>query len=465
MSSTLANEEVYWFDDPIYGRILFGPLHRMIIDTWEVQRLQGIKQLSTVYLVNRSANQTRFEHSIGVAYLGGQVIREFLINPPPALKRQEPTDRTVVEIGGLIHDVGHGPFGHGVTETILKWQQVPEPFHEFCTKEVIIGGYQDIDSKHYYDSPGIAEILDALYKETGFTPQEFAEMVVGNSPNPEKTYLAQLISSPIDMDRLDYLIRDLHYVGVRRGGVDVGSILHALTVVKVWGERPGIPESLELAIDLKAKTCAEALLMTRDLMYADVYHHPVNRSAQGMLSRAGNRLINDKVITVKEFVRMTDDGFLDALRQHDKYAQDIAKRIDNRRVFGRVEELEYTYNDLVNQGVWSQILRFIDIPRLVQEREKELTDDLRLEEGHVILDFPPSAKFLEAEARVAIDEGRYEKLKTVSRITRHIYETAYERRWKMMVFTSIPKEETNKRQRLVDKIKGLLNLKGSPSKY
>lgn len=463
----MENQESYWFDDPIHGRIQFQPLHKMIIDTWEVQRLQGIKQLSTVYLVYRSANHTRFEHSIGVAFLAGQVIREFQINPPPALKKQNLlADRIVAEIAGLIHDVGHGPFGHGVTETLMKWHTASPEYHESCTKAVIRGEYKDIDCEYYHkDSQGLPDILERLYNETGFTPEEFAEIVDGNSPDPEKTYLGQLISSPLDVDRLDYLMRDLHYVGVRRGGIDIDSMVHALTVTRIWEEKPGIPGSCELAIDLRAKTLVEALLTTRDLMYADVYHHPVNRSAQGMLTRAGNKLIEDKVITTRQFVRMTDDSFMEALRKHNGYTKDVAKRIDNRKIFERVEELEYTYNDLVNQKAWSQISRFINIPRLVKKHEEELAEVLGLEEGQVILDFPPSAKFLEAEANVMIDDKQYEKLKTVSLLARFIYETTFERRWKMMVFTSIPKKDTAKRQQLIKEVRGLFNLSSSLSKY
>ena len=108
---------------PIHGIIGITPLMKKIIDTPEFKRLHGLRQLGAAYLVYPSANHTRFEHSIGVAHLAGIMIKHLQQNQPEL----EITDRTIelVQIAGLVHDIGHGPFSHMYDE-IMEHYGLPE---------------------------------------------------------------------------------------------------------------------------------------------------------------------------------------------------------------------------------------------------------------------------------------------------------------------------------------------------
>ena len=458
-----------FFRDPVHGPIRFGEPASSIIDTYEVQRLQYIRQLSTVYLVHRSANHTRFEHSIGVAHLAGQAIRNLqLAKDLPEGVTLSAEDRMIVEIAGIVHDAGHGPFGH-VTESVLAWSGVEPNDHETFTRAVINGEFQEEDGEQIRRYPGgksLLSKLDAIMENLGITTQELAYLATGRF-HPKKDFMAQLISSPTDVDRLDFLARDTYFVGLGRGIIDIDTVAGALTVVTTESgpERPW--PANELAVDIQALAAIEATLAVRDHMYAEVYSLPINRAAQAMLLRATKRLLDGNKISYKEFVRLTDHSLLLMLRSEgDDYCRDVAWRIENRRILQRVPELEYTYYDLETAQKWDEFVRYIDNPRKNVDLENEFASRMnpRPADGEIIVDLPhpKRARFVEADAKIRT-RGSARSLVEVSPLVRFINETALRRRWRMMVFVPFSQQDP-RYSLLVKEFRERFGL-GEPSEY
>jgi len=466
MSTSL--EHIASFRDPVRGPIKFGEALASVIDTYEVQRLHYIRQLSTVYLVHRSANHTRFEHSIGVAHLASKAIRDLQLKKDlPKGVSLSADDRMAEECAGIIHDVGHGPFGH-MTESVLAWLGIEPCEHESYTREVIKGKFEDMDKEQiqrYPHKKSLSSVLDTIGKILNLGVEEIASLATGEF-RPDKYFMAQLIHSPIDVDRFDFLSRDAYFVGLGRGSVDVDTLVGALTVVRTE-HRPKQPwPANELAVDIGALIATEAMLTTRDHMYAEVYSHAVNRVAQAMLVRATVRLPAVRK-SYRELLRLTDHGLLSKLRTDgDDYGRLVAWCVENRRVFQRVPELEYTYDDLILAGKWDEFTRYINSPTKNIELENELASELNPKpaEGEIIVDLPDPrrARFVEAGANICTRKSA-RPLSEVSPLVRFLNDTTMKRRWRMMVFVSFPKDDI-RYSNLVRKFRDRFKL-GEPSEY
>ena len=228
--------------DPIWG--FFEPPAEIIkvLDTYEIQRLSRVTQLSLVNMIYRSANHTRLEHSIGVANLTDKVMNRFQVDrgawPSEAIfDEYMPKWKNLkyfAEICGLVHDVGHGPFSHFV-EPFLQLTKKESRKNEDIGRDVILGAYENIDKEFASkDIKFLRQVLKELAPELGFSLEDFANYITGAEEftkycQPIKAYLfiRRLISSPIDMDRIDFLNRDAYFVGLRVG-VDASSIIQNL---------------------------------------------------------------------------------------------------------------------------------------------------------------------------------------------------------------------------------------------
>ncbi|KAI7810782.1 putative deoxynucleoside triphosphate triphosphohydrolase SAMHD1-like [Triplophysa rosa] len=196
------------FNDSIHGHIEVHPLLVKIIDTLEFQRLRNIKQLGAGYWVYPGASHNRFEHSIGVAYLAGRLIKS-LQEKQPELKITD-GDKLCVQIAGLCHDLGHGPFSH-----LFDIMFIPE----------IRGSVEMF--QHMLETNELREDM----KVYGLNPDEdllfITELIQGvnTSDTPwtargrteEKSFLYEIVANKrngIDVDKWDYFARDCHHLGL-----------------------------------------------------------------------------------------------------------------------------------------------------------------------------------------------------------------------------------------------------------
>ncbi len=338
--------------DSVHDYVEVGGVALDLLDTWAVQRLRHIKQLSTVRLVYPSANHTRFEHSLGVYHLASRALDRLGVEGARA---------DAVRAAALLHDVGHGPYGHQ-TEPVIERRT---------------GSHHD-EVGDLLERTEVAAVLE----EHGLSPDRIADLVAGEGR------LGQLVSGELDVDRLDYLVRDAHHTGVPYGTIDQERVLRGLSFAD---------DRLVLAEGNVAT--AESVLVARALMNATVYRHHVSRIAGATLERASERLLDDTDLSVETFARMTDADLLDALRAHEPTAE-AARRLTER--------------DLHKRAVW--VDRDAVPDRLVErdhatvhDLEREVADRAGVAPADVILDVPSTPSMPESTLRVVVD-GRPRRL-------------------------------------------------------
>ena len=240
------------FHDPIHKEIIFDsakPEERMImelIDTIAFQRLRRIKQLGAASLLFHGAESSRFTHSIGVFCIARKIY-ESLVKSETKFS----TNKFVLFGAALLHDLGHGPLSH-TSEAIFNHN------HEYWSEKLV---------KNY---PPINLILKNYGNEL---PNQIGGLFKSKSlfSKPVKT----LISSEIDCDRLDYLLRDSYNTGTNYGLVDLGRIISALTLS---------PDG-NIAIKPKGVIAIEHFLVLRNIMYRTIYNHRINEISTWMLEK------------------------------------------------------------------------------------------------------------------------------------------------------------------------------------
>ena len=194
--------------DSIHGNLPLTEFEVEVLDYPQVQRLRRVKQLGFIALIYPGANHSRFEHCIGTMHLASKLAEQLELDEH---------DKELVRMAGLLHDAGHGPFSH-VSEAVFE---VP---HEELTGFVVRK----------------TSLADKLSEK--FDTQEIVDIING------KGRLGPIISGELDMDRMDYLIRDSHYTGVAYGVIDTERIISNLKLKR------------ELILDIKGVQAAEAAL-------------------------------------------------------------------------------------------------------------------------------------------------------------------------------------------------------------
>ena len=250
--------------DEIHKDILVPPNHALIIDTKEFQRLRSIQQLSTCEYVFPAANHNRFSHSLGAYFLATKMTALLQENQPGIISAE---DSELVQLAALLHDIGHPPYSH-LLET-------PEVFATFHSHEH--WGRLLLESQNTEIGKAIRAVLgpDRLNRLFDIMDGKSSSNGIAIAP-----FLKEIVSSQLDVDRMDYLVRDQANTGAQIGGFDIDRVFRALRVgenghfqVKKWG-LPAI----------------EAYLVTRYHMDNQVYFHKVNMLTQQywvkMLARA-----------------------------------------------------------------------------------------------------------------------------------------------------------------------------------
>jgi HD superfamily phosphohydrolase len=348
------NDERKIIRDPIHGDIKLEGLFLDLLETPEIQRLYNIKQLGLAHLVFPGAHHTRLEHSLGTYYMASKAAETL------ALDKNE---NKTITCAALLHDIGHGPFSHTL-ESILK--NALDVDHVDLTEKLILGEYEifDSDEKEFVASPDVHEILD----KNSINQKELMAIIRGTTH--KKSYLSQLLNSAIDVDQLDYLIRDAYYTGVAYGMIDTERFLQTLVVHKN-----------NLAVKRKGVGVAENILMARALMYSSVYFHKTVRIAELMLSKAIEMLPAAEHF---EFFKMTDSELIENLKGMGPFQHEIVTCLKYRKLFKQA----YTVpsSNLDKQGV--EIVKRLEDAKFRRKKEQELEEALGIPAGHIIIDVP-----------------------------------------------------------------------------
>ncbi len=359
--------------DPIHDHIELDELALALIDTPQVQRLRRVKQLGFSNLVYPGANHTRFEHSLGVYHLAGHLI-----------KQVDEHQRNELLAAALLHDIGHGPFSHATEELIEHYTRKSHDDVEELLRE--------------------GAISDVL-KENSVSPSAIARHIRG------ETYSGQIIYSEIDVDRMDYLVRDAHYTGVAFGLIDHVRLIHEL----------GFNEN-KLVLNIGGLQAAESLLVSRFLMHPTVYFHHVSRIAESMCQHAAGYMIENG-LSPKSLRRMDDVEFMNEMKNAGGYASEIAKRLDERKLFKRAL---YTGFDSLDMDV-------IKLRKHVKRVENEIAQSAGIEPEYVLVDIPEKPEIVEMKAQVLVN-GKMVPIDKASSLVAAL-EKAHLDNWRLGVFT------------------------------
>jgi len=340
--------------DPIHGNITFKDLFIELLDTPEIQRLYNIKQLGFAHLVFPGAHHTRLEHSLG-AY---RITEDIAI----ALDLPE-NQKILVQCAALLHDIGHGPFSHTLESILLQEFGVD---HVDLTEKLLFGDYEIYSQgeQSIVNSPCIHEVLH----QHSLDIKRIVEIIRGDLH--QQPFLSQLLHSAIDVDQLDYLMRDAYYTGVSYGIIDLQRLLQTITI-----------HDEKLAVDRKGVSVVENILMARGLMYSSVYFHKTVRIAELMLSKALELLPDPEPF---EFYTMTDGEFLQKLKTMGSYQYEIATLLKYRRLFKQAYVIPFS--DITEDNI--QSMKALECGLVRKEKEQLLQDYCGIPEGHVIIDVP-----------------------------------------------------------------------------
>ncbi len=376
--------------DPVHGHVELDELAVSLMDTPRMQRLRRIRQLGLSNLVYPGANHTRFEHSLGAHHLATTLAGE--------IDSVQQSEIDELRVAAMLHDIGHGPLSH-VTEGIIK---------KYTRRE-----HEDV--KHLLRKGDIAEVCS----EAGLNISRIANHILG------KTSLGQIINSEIDVDRMDYLIRDAHYTGVAYGLVDHSRLIHKMQFYED-----------KLVVTEGGLNAAESLLVSRFLMHPSVYFHHVTRISETMLIRGIEYLVEREKLDPSSLQDMDDYRLFETMRHDDGYAGEMINRIDERKLYKRAL---YVGFDDVDEKV-------LDYRKSIQRVEKEIAEEAGIDEEEILIDIPKLPRIEEMKALVKVN-GKKMTLDKASHIVATL-EKAHRDNWKLGVYT--PREHREKVNKIVN---------------
>ena len=317
-------------------KVLKDPVHSYIhihyeviwncLDSKEFQRLRRIRQLGGDFQVYPTAEHSRFSHSLGVY----EIVRRMVTEVKTLCVELTEYEKVCVMLAGLLHDVGHGPFSHA-------FEHVTNHSHEEYTAKIILGDTE------------LNSILRVVSKKL---PEDIVSII---QHTHENDILNQIVSGQLDADRMDYLLRDSYFTATSYGQFDLERILRTMRVRKTSEGRKVI------VVKHTGIHSVEDYIMARYQMYWQVYYHPVARSYEAVFIQLFNRLkdifkdnkdyfedmkvlipfLEKAEVSEEEYFKLDENSLLYccALIQDkdDVIAADLAKRLQNRKLFDYVD--------------------------------------------------------------------------------------------------------------------------------
>lgn len=251
--------------DPLYGFVDLTETETKLIDAPAFRRLQDIKQLSHAYLAYPSAIHTRFEHSLGVLHIADRISRQLGFGD---------AEREITRLAGLLHDVGHGPFSH-LFESVLEAVNGKQINHDRISMMLV---REDPDVGGILGEDKADQVVSVLSGES-----------VSGWDESKSTLATDVVSGPLDADKMDYLRRDSYHIGVAYGQFDLPRLIGTLT------KTPDQNES-RLCVDSKGKDAIESYRLGRYLMHAQVYKHHARIAGDQMFLRALEMAVDEGIL-------------------------------------------------------------------------------------------------------------------------------------------------------------------------
>lgn len=331
--------------DPVHGYIEVPAEILPLVDSPALQRLHHIRQLGFAYLVYPGANHTRFEHSLGAMHLASLLCRHLGFGTAET--------RTIC-CAALLHDIGHGPYSHASERLMQEYTQ-----------------FSHDDIREQLKEPILAKQLE----KNSISPDEVAALISGSHR------YAGIIHGDLDVDRMDYLLRDAHYTGAPYGNFDAERLTKSLAVV-----------DNTIVLNESGISAAESLLIARTLMGPSVYYHHACRIAEEMFLLACRSHFRKDVDAVREFLTMDDVTATALLLNSDEeITRDLINRIRTRNLYKRAV---YAGKELVDRDHLPQTKSGIE--RL----HTAIAETAGVAPDKIILDIPPLRKEMKMDIKI-----------------------------------------------------------------
>lgn len=331
--------------DPVHGYIEVPAEILPLVDSPALQRLHHIRQLGFAYLVYPGANHTRFEHSLGAMHLASLLCRHLGFGTAET--------RTIC-CAALLHDIGHGPYSHASERLMQEYTR-----------------FSHDDIREQLKEPVLAKHLE----KNSISPDEVAALISGSHR------YAGIIHGDLDVDRMDYLLRDAHYTGAPYGNFDAERLTKSLAIV-----------SDTLVLNDSGISAAESLLIARTLMGPSVYYHHACRIAEEMFLLACRSHFRKDIDAVREFLTMDDVTATALLLNSDEeITRDLINRIRTRNLYKRAV---YAGKELVDRDHLPQTKSGIE--RL----HTAIAETAGVAPDKIILDIPPLRKEMKMDIKV-----------------------------------------------------------------
>jgi HD superfamily phosphohydrolase len=423
--------------DTVHGSIKLEGLFLDLLETPEIQRLHGIRQLGLAYLVFPGANHTRLEHSIGTCFVTGRLADALNLDKE---------EKKLVMAAAMLHDIGHSPYSHTLEMALHGKMKLD---HMDITKDIILGEREilagESDARKGQDIPGLLE-------KHGLEPKDVARLIsgVGDDASPkiddfqsqkdqvffnEKRYLAQVIHGCIDADQIDYLLRDSHYTGVAHGTIDTDRLIQTVEIF-----------NNDLVVHRRGVPAVEGMLVARALMYTSVYFHKTVRIAELMLARAVEQL----KIPLEEIHEMIDSELMAKLKSQGSLQREIALMLKYRNLFKRALVIS---KDKASEEE-KEVINSLREPRNRTRAEEEICRRGGVPKGYVIIDVPEKELQI-TEPRIKatnvkiLDNDRLKPLSKFSPLAKALeIRDVYD--WEIMVSTA--EKHMNKVEKVAKKV-------------
>lgn len=262
--------------DPIYDVITLNELETEIINTKVFQRLNHIRHLGLAYFIFPNVNYPRFAHSLGVCHVTGLLL-DSIVKGNIVIPADE---QLKYRLAALLHDIGHYPYSHAMEKAI----------EDFYSATYLKSTAQEDTHKHFKHERVGKEVLlkdaeiNAVLKKHGIESEEIFSIFMRERPQKK---FANLISSDLDADRIDYLLRTAHHTGLPYGSVDLSYLLSRIAVDK----------DLKICLNSKALRTADHFLLCRYFDYQQVTHHKTLVGLELVLRDVIHELLKENYFT------------------------------------------------------------------------------------------------------------------------------------------------------------------------
>ncbi|MBD1842478.1 HD domain-containing protein [Cyanobacteria bacterium FACHB-63] len=324
---------------------------KALINTDAMQRLRWIRQNGLAHFVFNTMEHSRFAHSLGVAFVARRMIDRILLNSGLENEEDAWTWKYETIAAALLHDIGHGPFSHSLEEILRAIHPNLPSDQQFDHEHMTLRLIQEN-----------TQVNEALKKCNADLPERIAQFFMKKKDRKKDHWRYRIVSSQLDADRLDYILRDARMAGLKGAGFDLERILQHLYVKA--------PEDEHFILDRKAIEALEATLLVNDQLYRAVYYHRKVRAATAMMQilllRVAHLAIKDgevqgqaqelfkrdnhpllqlmqlgRDVNLEAYLNLTENhiwALIEEWRNYsDQIVQDYAHRLWERRLHSAVE--------------------------------------------------------------------------------------------------------------------------------